>query len=85
VAVHRQRYINITTVSNCDGAEGLWPDALVPDRDVFAREKRNAFPVTVARGRNRVIIIHPIATSQHNSTTLYQTVQISYHIQSLFR
>ena len=46
-AFHREHYINITTLSNCEGAPGLWPDALIPDVDVFTNEKRNAFPATL--------------------------------------
>jgi hypothetical protein len=55
VAVHRQALINITSVSNCEGAAGLWPDALVPDTDVYAQETRNAFPAAVAAGE-RVLL-----------------------------
>ena len=49
--VHREHHINITTVSDCDGAIGLWPDALIPDIDPFVSERRNAFPALVPAGR----------------------------------
>jgi hypothetical protein len=49
--VHRERHINITTVSDCDGDVGLWPDALIPERDPFVGETRNAFPAQVPAGR----------------------------------
>src|SRR6185369_7780826 len=34
---------------------GLWPDPLVPRVDRYANERRNAFPFTVARGRNQPV------------------------------
>eukprot|EP01052_Picozoa_sp_SAG31_P001228 SAG31_NODE_41_length_31342_cov_8.029286_18_plen_397_part_00 len=48
VAVYREATINITEVTNCEGSLGEWPDALIPDVDVYAREKRVAFPVRLA-------------------------------------
>lgn len=51
--VHRQHYINITTVSDCDGGFGMWPDALIPAHDVFYKEKRNAFPATAPKNGNQ--------------------------------
>ena len=48
VAMYREATINITEVTNCEGAAGQWPDALVPDVDVYAGEKRAAFPVRLA-------------------------------------
>ena len=48
VAVYREATINITLVTNCEGGAGEWPDALIPDVDVYAGEKRAAFPVRLA-------------------------------------
>lgn len=53
VVVHRCAYLNISVVSNCAGSPGRWPDPLIPDRDVYVNEKRNAFPATVASGTNQ--------------------------------
>ena len=56
VAVYRQHLQNITQVSNCEGGAGLWPDALIPDVDVYAKETRNAFPVTLPAGKGAVVL-----------------------------
>jgi len=41
--------------SALDGGTGRWPDALVPDVDEVAGERRNAFPFQVAAGETRAI------------------------------
>ena len=46
--LHRAAYIDIRIVSDCDGAPGPWPDALIPDVDPWFGEKRNALPARVA-------------------------------------
>ena len=51
--VHRAHYINISIVSNCAGALGRWPDALIPEKDVYDKQTRNAFPAPVAAGTNQ--------------------------------
>lgn len=60
--VHRAAYIDIRTVSDCDGALGRWPDALIPVRDPWFGELRNALPAKVA-GLNAVfwvdVFVHP--------------------------
>jgi hypothetical protein len=55
VRLYREAYLNITTPSNLEGGTGPWPDALIPDIDEIANEKRNAFPFDVPAGENRVI------------------------------
>src|SRR5207253_2190043 len=52
VRLYRESYMNITTRSNTEGGTGLWPDALIPDVDETANEKRNAFPFDVPSGEN---------------------------------
>ena len=42
--VHRAHYIDIKKASDCDGGPGRWPDALVPVRDPWFGETRNALP-----------------------------------------
>ena len=60
--VHRAAYIDIHTVSDCDGALGRWPDALTPVRDPWFGELRNALPAKVT-GLNAVfwvdVFVHP--------------------------
>ena len=51
--VHRENYINISVVSNCAGALGRWPDALIPAVDPFDKQARRAFPITVQNGANQ--------------------------------
>ena len=56
VRLFREAYINVTTPSNLEsGGTGLWPDPLIPDRDDIFNEKRNAFPLDVPAGENRVV------------------------------
>lgn len=35
----------------------MYPDPLIPDVDSYAGEKRNAFPVSVPTGQNRLLLI----------------------------
>eukprot|EP01121_Diplochlamys_sp_Union-15-3_P017151 TRINITY_DN5980_c0_g1_i1.p1 TRINITY_DN5980_c0_g1~~TRINITY_DN5980_c0_g1_i1.p1 ORF type:complete len:562 (-),score=59.54 TRINITY_DN5980_c0_g1_i1:77-1762(-) len=53
--VHLQHYINLTIASDCLGETGLWPDALIPEIDVFDNQKRNVFPVSVADNDNKAL------------------------------
>src|SRR5215813_13767324 len=75
VRLYREGYQNITTPSNIEGGTGLWPDALIPDVDEVANEKRNAFPFDVPAGENRVVWVEvhvpsgqPIGTYQGSLT-----------------
>lgn len=49
------RYLDISTPSNDEGMTGLVPDALVPQVDLYYGETRNAFPIDVPAGENRLI------------------------------
>jgi hypothetical protein len=51
----RVRYLDISTPSNDEGMIGLVPDALVPQVDLYYGEARNAFPIDVPAGENRLI------------------------------
>ena len=53
VAVFREGYLNVTTVSDLNGISGRVPDALIPVRDQYFREPRNAFPVTIPAEETR--------------------------------
>jgi hypothetical protein len=55
VTLYAERYYDVGTPSNDEGAAGNWPDPLVPDVDVYFSEKRNAFPLDVPAGKTRVI------------------------------
>jgi hypothetical protein len=53
VTVSREAYLNVTIVSDLNGTTGLIPDPLIPVRDPYFREFRNAFPFTVPLNETR--------------------------------
>ena len=53
VAVYREAYLNVTTLSDRNGISGLVPDALIPGTDRYFHEQRKGFPVTVPMGETR--------------------------------
>lgn len=55
LALFREAYLNIKTASFPNTPTGQWPDALIPDVDEIAHEKRNAFPFNVPAGESRAI------------------------------
>jgi len=57
VRLYREAYLDVTKASNDEGGTGRWPDALIPDVDEIANERRNAFPFDVPAGENRVVFI----------------------------
>jgi hypothetical protein len=44
VTLYREAYIEVRHPSGPEGSRGFWPDALIPDVDRYAGERRNAFP-----------------------------------------
>lgn len=54
LTVYRVGYYTVRTPSDLEGAPGRWPDPLIPTVDRVVGEPRNAFPVDVPRGENRV-------------------------------
>lgn len=56
ITIYREAYLNIATESDGElgSAKGRFPDALIPARDPWYGEARNAFPVVVPIGENRV-------------------------------
>ncbi|TAK02897.1 MAG: hypothetical protein EPO39_12875, partial [Candidatus Manganitrophaceae bacterium] len=57
VMIYKEAYINVTTPSTIQGAAGEWPDALIPKKDEYFGEVRNAFPLAVGAGRNQPVWI----------------------------
>ena len=57
VVLYREALLNVASPSGGDGAAGMWPDALVPDVDPIAGEKRNAFPFDVPAGESRAVLV----------------------------
>ena len=54
MTIYREAYLDIKHPSDLEGSKGRWPDALIPKVDPFYGEHRNAFPVNVPAGENRV-------------------------------
>jgi MYXO-CTERM domain-containing protein len=57
VVLYREALINVASQTGGDGAAGIWPDALVPDVDPIAGEKRNAFPFDVPANESRAVLV----------------------------
>jgi hypothetical protein len=57
VVLYREALLDVPSPSGGDGAAGMWPDALVPDVDPIAAEKRNAFPFDVPAGESRAVFV----------------------------
>ncbi|MBI3803650.1 MAG: DUF4091 domain-containing protein [Nitrospirae bacterium] len=57
VMLYKEVYIAVTTPSDIQGATGLWPDALIPKKDDYVGEVRNAFPFSVTKGNNQPVWI----------------------------
>lgn len=55
VTLYREGYYNVATPSDLEGATGRWPDPMIPAVDPIYRETRNAFPMSIPSGENRVI------------------------------
>lgn len=55
VRCSRVAYLNIIQTSNDEGLTGRVPDALIPDVDLYFGETRNAFPIDVPAGENRLV------------------------------
>ena len=57
VVLYREALLNVPAQTGGDGAAGMWPDALVPDVDPIAGEKRNAFPFDVPANESRAVLV----------------------------
>ena len=55
ITIYFETYINLKVPSSIEGAAGDWPDPLVPRIDRYTGEKRNAFPLRLAAGRNQPV------------------------------
>src|SRR3569832_2080963 len=57
VMIYKEAFIRVNTPSTIQGGAGEWPDALIPKKDEYAGEVRNAFPFSVSAGRNQPVWI----------------------------
>ena len=55
VTLYRVAYYKVKTPSNLEGAAGRWPDPLIPARDTYLGQRRNAFPMEVPAKESRVV------------------------------
>ena len=55
--LYRVELVDLARASGPEGAAGRWPDPLVPARDAYAGEARNAFPFVVPAGETRTIFL----------------------------
>jgi hypothetical protein len=78
VLIHRQHYIDILTVSNCDGELGRWPDALIPAVDPYFNETRNAFPISVAPGTNQAFWVDIFVSNDTKPGMYNATVTVTF-------
>jgi Domain of unknown function (DUF4091) len=58
-------------------AAGRWPDPLVPDTDAFYGQPRNAFPVDIPAGENRVVWVDVLIPEQAEPGDYTGSVQVS--------
>ena len=78
VTVYLENYLNLRMPSAIDGGSGEWPDPLIPRIDRYAREKRNAFPFRLTKGRNQPIWVD-VYVPQHTAPGLYHgTLQMTF-------
>ena len=59
MTIYREEFYEVSAAagkprSSRQGGEGLWPDALIPERDPYYGENRAAFPIDVAAGDKEI-------------------------------
>ncbi|HZR47175.1 MAG TPA: glycoside hydrolase domain-containing protein [Candidatus Manganitrophaceae bacterium] len=57
IMIYKEVYMSVGTPSTIQGGTGEWPDALIPKKDEYVGEVRNAFPFSVGAGRNQPVWI----------------------------
>jgi glycosyl hydrolase family 123 len=75
--LYRVEYLDVKTPSSVEGHAGPWPDALVPDVDGYAGEKRRAFPFDVAAGEARAIWVEVFVPESAAPGRYQGTVRVS--------
>ncbi|HOX45397.1 MAG TPA: DUF4091 domain-containing protein [Myxococcota bacterium] len=55
VLLYREGLYQVVVPSNAEGATGPWPDPLIPARDAYFGEPRDAFPFDVPAGELRAV------------------------------
>ena len=70
-SLYREGWIEVRTASNDDGETGLWPDALIPAKDAYAGEKRQAFPAS-SKGSEPLVAYVEYCVPPGTAPGLYQ-------------
>src|SRR6184192_3347142 len=77
LVLYREALLNVLSQTGGDGAAGMWPDALVPDVDPIAGEKRNAFPFDVPAGESRAVLVDIHAPQGTPAGTYKGTINVT--------
>ena len=76
VTVYREAYYSVQSPSDAEGEVGSWPDALIPEKDSFYGEDRNAFPVDVPASGRVVAWIDVLVPTDAVAGTYLGTVEV---------
>jgi Domain of unknown function (DUF4091) len=71
LTIYREAQYTVTQPSDGEGAAGNWPDALIPERDTFYGEDRNAFPYDLAPGQ-KVAVWVDVLVPPHQRSGVYR-------------
>lgn len=74
--IYLEKYINAPYVSRAQSIPGEWPDALIPKKDPFVNEVRNAFPFSVNR-ISRAYKIYPRLAGDTTNTGMGDGTAVS--------
>ena len=77
VVLYRENLIYVPSPTGGDGGAGFWPDALIPDVDPIAGEKRTAFPFDVPANESRAVLVDVHAPPSAPAGTYTGTLQVS--------
>jgi hypothetical protein len=65
VQVYQVGLVEVRAASNAEGVVGTWPDPLIPEVDVYAGERRRAFPMALEPGRTRAVYVEVRVPRDH--------------------
>ena len=74
--VYREADYVVSQRSDAEGAAGSWPDGLIPERDTFYGEDRNAFPVDLAAGQKIAAWIDVLVPRRQRAGIYRGTVRV---------
>src|SRR5207248_1384412 len=77
VTIYREDYYNVVVASDQEGAAGLWPDVLIPAVEPLFGQQRNAFPIDVPAGENRVAWVDVLVPQDAATGTYSGSITVS--------